>query len=335
MTGGFFQIDANAWSRVVHAGLNASVVYLVLACGTGRDNRTTNWSVNAVEKYTGIGRTMAKRAIDALLELGVISRREGTRPAYRIEPLAPVNRAQCGIETEGREPDWIWLPNALVTGAADEVPPVERVRRLQNVKVLELLIALYDIQDLAENGGIWWCYIRAHYERAEITQRGIWNIWGFKRLQDTTWLGSPVLAPFEKMCSADSKREQVTKPFWESWNALRRLGLIECVPHLVEGDNDEAALIYPCPAQGNDGTAGEHELGALARNCARKMLGQWMEHWIDAYDIVVPVPDSYPAVELVGVFRLRYRPHTRKTAAWFAKSKSDDWRARFIEAAGD
>jgi hypothetical protein len=48
-------------------GLNPAVAYLVLARGSGADNRTTAWSVNAIEGYTGIGRPRAKKAIDALM----------------------------------------------------------------------------------------------------------------------------------------------------------------------------------------------------------------------------------------------------------------------------
>ena len=64
--GGFFAVDRRAWEKVCDLGLNPMVAYLVLARGTGADQRTTAWSVNAVEAYTGIGRPRAKGAIDAL-----------------------------------------------------------------------------------------------------------------------------------------------------------------------------------------------------------------------------------------------------------------------------
>ena len=41
---GFFAIDRRAWARVCALGLNAAVAYLVVACGTGGDNRTTSLS---------------------------------------------------------------------------------------------------------------------------------------------------------------------------------------------------------------------------------------------------------------------------------------------------
>jgi len=39
-------------------------------------------------------------------------------------------------------------------------------------------------------------------------------------------------------------------------------------------------------------------------------------------------------VQLVGIARLRYRPHTKATAAWFAKKQEwDGWRERYRELA--
>jgi len=42
-TKGFFAVDRRAWARVCALGLNPAVAYLVVACGTGGDNRTTKW----------------------------------------------------------------------------------------------------------------------------------------------------------------------------------------------------------------------------------------------------------------------------------------------------
>ena len=51
---GFFRVDRRAWAKVCELGMNPAVAYLVLACGTGKDHRGTSWSVQAVQKYTGI-----------------------------------------------------------------------------------------------------------------------------------------------------------------------------------------------------------------------------------------------------------------------------------------
>ena len=109
-TGNFFAVDRSAWAAVCGKGMNPATAYLVLACFSGRDNRTTSASVNAVEQYTGIARGRARQAIDALISIGrVRQRRGGTRPQYAIDPY-----------TAKSDTDWIWLPNALVTGVAQE-----------------------------------------------------------------------------------------------------------------------------------------------------------------------------------------------------------------------
>ena len=63
----FFAVDKRSWVAACDLGMQAAVAYLVLATGTGRDNRTS-WSTNAIERCTGIGRKRAKAAIGKLTE---------------------------------------------------------------------------------------------------------------------------------------------------------------------------------------------------------------------------------------------------------------------------
>jgi hypothetical protein len=78
--GGFFAVDRRAWARVCRLGMNSAVAYLVLARGTGGDNRTTKWSTNAIERYTGISRSRAAKAIaDLEQDKAVVRDPAGTR----------------------------------------------------------------------------------------------------------------------------------------------------------------------------------------------------------------------------------------------------------------
>jgi hypothetical protein len=52
------------------------------------------------------------------------------------------------------DPEWIWLPNAFVTGATAETPPLELLRQSQDVMALRLAIDLYFSQNLREDSGI-------------------------------------------------------------------------------------------------------------------------------------------------------------------------------------
>jgi hypothetical protein len=84
---GFFSIDRGAFRCAAAGGLNAALAYLIMARGTGRDNRTTQWSVNAIEKYTGISRPNAAKAVKDLLDRGIwIKTRDGKHPIYEAVP---------------------------------------------------------------------------------------------------------------------------------------------------------------------------------------------------------------------------------------------------------
>jgi hypothetical protein len=87
---GFFSIDRGAFRCAAVGGLNSAIACLVMARGTGPDNRTTQWSVNAIEKYTGISRPNAKKAVQDLLDRGIWKKtREGNHPSYEAVPGRP------------------------------------------------------------------------------------------------------------------------------------------------------------------------------------------------------------------------------------------------------
>lgn len=91
--GGFFQIDSRSWAHVTKLNMNSAVAYLVLARGTGPDNRTTCWSVHSIETYTGISRGRAIRAIKTLLNDGAVKLIQGgTRPKYELLPWVELNK---------------------------------------------------------------------------------------------------------------------------------------------------------------------------------------------------------------------------------------------------
>lgn len=87
MTGDFFIVDRRNWADVCRLGMNPAVSYLVLARGSQRDNRHSNWSVNAIKKYAGISFARGKQALDALrANLFIQQTKTGTLPQYAILP---------------------------------------------------------------------------------------------------------------------------------------------------------------------------------------------------------------------------------------------------------
>jgi hypothetical protein len=87
VSGGFFAIDRGAFRCAAVGGLNAAIAHLVMARGTGRDNRTTQWSVHSIEQRTGISRPNAKKAVKDLLDRGIWQKiRDGQHPIYEAVP---------------------------------------------------------------------------------------------------------------------------------------------------------------------------------------------------------------------------------------------------------
>jgi hypothetical protein len=89
-------------------------------------------------------------------------------------------------------------------------------------------------------------------------------------------------------------------------------------------------IIHPY-AIGN-GEADERELAATAKRAAEALLTPGQIEWAQKYELHL-LPASVhrpPNVQLVGIARLRYRPHTKATAACGAKkSEWASWTERF------
>jgi hypothetical protein len=358
--GDFFAVDRRCWGDACGQGLNAAVAYLVLARGTDRDNRTTAWSVHAIEKYTGLGRRNAQRAIDVLCNARLVQREGHTglpkyvlRRWHELHPRRRLTRTQqtlydsieAGTNLSPREQarardvvamgwlferpsgvfrvvdEWeeherIWLPNALVTGAAKEVPPVERLRQTQDVMTLRLLIDLYYAQDLHEDLGISRDVVVEKYERKKICERGEYTIWGFAAKGLSRFFNEfhkRQLTTHESDGGAKSSDD-----FFGRFRCLVDLGLVELVPHLIESDSPDAEIIHAYGVGGTDEV--EDRLGDAVRHVADSMLTDEQAERAnqEGFSYFAPIKRHIRKIEMIGVARLRYRPHTSKTAAWWA-----------------
>ena len=387
--GGFFAVDRRTWHFVCDLGMNAAVAYLVMARGTGGDNRTTKWSRNAVEDRTGISRSRAQDAINKLLKEGCLFLDPASKPSYPKYRIVPaheikgcdgffpampsdehervhaalgsewisvpyaasaknlekwgsrnphgiaVNLVESGHATKGdflkfrairfdveaaTRPDWIWIPNALVDGAAAEGAPVELVRQTNDVLALCLLVNLYGSQILDENGGIHFRMIRQLYERHEIGKQGEWVVWGFTA---GVWQVFPN-APFAEKHFAGTpqsdERKRAMDRFWKCWGRLRDFGLVSFVAHLVHADTAEGEILHPVALAGN-GLSVEQELGEAARNAGTMLIteGQLARAKQKDVAMLAPVRRHIEGVQMLGIARLRYLPRTNRTLAFMAQ----------------
>ena len=338
-----------------------------MARGTGRDNARTQWSVNSIEKRTGIFRPNANKAVKDLLDRGIWKRtRDGKHPIYEAVPgnqipgapftageQAAIAVIRGGIPYELNptvealiargiaekrpqgpqfvlneaaitaltEPLLVWLPNALIDGAAGEVPPVELIRQTRSLPALRLLIELYAVQFLPNYGGVPRDLLKVVFDREKVGEQGTFVVWGFRanHMSSDRKLGTPFLTG---KTEANGRSDTAWKAsFWPAVDNLVDLGLVEKVGMLLDGDDDEAEIIHPYAMRG--GEAAERELAVAANRVAESMLTEGQVNWArkNGYHLV-PVRRHIANATMVEVFRLKYRPHTSATAAWYAEMQT-------------
>ena len=309
--GQLFLLDRKQWDEAVSLGLGQGITYLILARGTDKQQSITSWLAKAIEKHTGIGRKRAAKYIDEL------------KAKQLVKPSPKVNGWPRLALTITDEPEWVFLPNTIVDGAAGEVPPLERIRRRGSVEALKMLIDAYAMHDLANDDGLDWRLIRQSYTRSAITERGNWAIWGFNIKNSQAEWGCPLRRQFPKTTEGNDI-------FWKVFEILTDASLIEAHPYLVEGLHDGAELIFPLD---EEGTEIEQQLFHNANDAARVLLGEdtGIEHRLDDYEIMSPVSTDWPNAQVVGIYRLRYRPKTKATAFWYHKQL--EWE-RFADSFG-
>lgn len=312
--GEFFSVDRKGWEAATKLGLNPAVAYLVLARFTDRTNVFTSASVNAIEKHTGISRGRAQKAVEVLVMnnlVRLVSPQDAMRPRYEFIAAAKPGRKPKTPRVQ-KEPEVIWLPNEIVTGAAKELPPLERLRQVNDVLLVRLFVDLYRAQVLREDHGIDRRVLFAPYERTLEGEAAEFSVWSFANRGWTLFPSSDIMSPHK----TDGE-----KPWAKAWDRIRTLtalGLLEFVPHLYESDGPDAEALFPC-GRGNS-TSIEDQIGHAAHFAGKALLSKFLQKEVPPW--VVPVRMHLRNVQLIGIARLHYRPKTSLTAAWWAELRT-------------
>ena len=327
--GNFFHIDRRTWAALCDTDdVKLAVAYLAIAQGTWKGGRLSAWSAKSVETHTGMHSTRAKAKIETLIKKGFLRLTpESTRrsPRYEVLPFHEIRKCK---DTAA---ELIWLPNSIVQGtSAGEPAPLRLLRGRNEIWVLRLFIDLYDDQNLSAEGGISRFSFKQKYERQRLGQRGRHLIWGFT--PESTWVRNTGAAKVHYSRSTSTK--EAARYFFESLEVLTSLGLVYPVAHLVENDDDTCEIIHPFGIDDQAETM-EREIADAAQSAGAYMLGEELAN-IHTDKYLVPVFDSYPNTQLVGVYRLRYRPKTSLTADWMRRLKSAhrEWTPLYLKLAG-
>ena len=215
----------------------------------------------------------------------------------------------------------IWLPNTLIDGAAGEVPPIELIRQTRSLPALRLLVELYAAQFLPNFGGVPRELLKMFFERVKVGEQGPFVVWGF---QSKHMLAGPDLfrpfltGQFTKRDDGTQRDDGMDASFWPAVETLNELGLVERVGMLLDGDDNEAEIIHPYGMRG--GEPAERELALAAHYAALPLVTVGQRDWAaqQGYGWLIPVRRHIANATLIEVYRLKYRPHTAATAAWYA-----------------
>jgi hypothetical protein len=164
---------------------------------------------------------------------------------------------------------------------------------------------------------------------SEIGQQGIFNIWAFRRKNKTLYWTGPFTSHEHR------RKEGNNHPIWENVDQLEKNGLLTFVPHLWDHDSRQAEIVHPYGIDGIGGEQIEIDLGNAAHSAAEEMALECKVREAEEEDYIylAPVKNTLPNVQMIGVARLTYRPHTRRTGDWFRElnESASGWIRRYQE----
>jgi len=179
-----------------------------------------------------------------------------------------------------------------------------------------LFVAMYDSNDLANDGGVSRAVLWQKYNAKKEGQRGASTIWAFERQGiATVSTQSPLFTIYAAPGVTGEARETAEKEFWDGLSALEALKLVEFIPHLFESDKPEAELIHAYAL--DIGEHWEKQLAAAAHQAGFLCLSDGQQQWAIEHDrLLFPMPSHIDNLAVIGIARLKYRPRTKMTAAW-------------------
>lgn len=194
------------------------------------------------------------------------------------------------------------------------------MRQTGDVWALRLLVDLYSVHNLRDDGGISPARLRLKFERRVVGQFGVYTIWAFKpEHQRVTFNGELKVHKARPRATPESS-------FWTSHLLLEQTGLLSYIPHIWDndpttGDMAAAEILHPYGMAGYGGEAIEMEIGRAAHEAGRRMAyaEKVAAAEYDGFHYLCPIRSSIPNACMVGVARLRYRPHTSRTGAWMTR----------------
>lgn len=352
--GEFFVVDAPTFAKACDLGADAAAAYLALACGTGRNSRTSTWSREAIRKYTGLTWRKARETVDRLKAAGLVvelTPAGAQKPKFDLPPLerSPMpaamarlaERIRNGIQPTSkmdretarqgqalgwfaREGQGLWRFLEKPEGRAAFIPKtlVRRddgqpsiVERLRQARDPKALQLLVDLYALQDLAERDGLAFRKTFTRKSVQATSLHQLWRFEdESKATNWDG---LEHHIKGKDHDA--------FWPRMALLEDVGAIEWAYYLAEDGQPDAGLVYPVALVRNERViegALESVAGVWATLAAAVLhKGDDTEKFDDfadkaPFEFTLPVERHVREAALVGVLRMRNRAWTTNTSRW-------------------
>lgn len=233
-----------------------------------------------------------------------------------------------------------YLPNALVgdeLGKANgQSTVVDRIRLSRDAHALQLLVDLYGLQDLAENGGIARSALFKKFERTPLIATGSLQAWVFDGGSEwVSWVKE--LKHHRRKLTVEDEEAGISPGtnFFERMRILRDAGALEWVLYLAEDDQPDSTRIYPVAVLRHqqvvwseiESIVGGYAVRAACSICDDASESQAVE-WESELSFMPRLVADRMARQaaLVGVPRLRFRANT---------SNADRWRHDLMRDAND
>jgi GntR family transcriptional regulator len=143
-----------------------SPLYMQIARKLSDDVRNGRYQVDqalpserTLSEQLNVSRVTARKAIDQLVEQGLVVRRRGSGNyiAPRIEqPLSNLSSFSEQLQQRGYKPGSRWLKRAIVTASADEqmslgLSPNSKVARLERLRLADDVVMAYEVSVLPQS----------------------------------------------------------------------------------------------------------------------------------------------------------------------------------------
>ncbi|MGO4381315.1 GntR family transcriptional regulator [Pseudoduganella sp. RAF53_2] len=145
---------------------DSSPLYMQIARKLSDDVRNGRYQVDqalpserTLSEQLNVSRVTARKAIDQLVEQGLVVRRRGSGNyiAPRIEqPLSNLSSFSEQLQQRGYKPSSRWLKRAIVTASADEqmslgLSPNTKVARLERLRLADDVVMAYEVSVLLQS----------------------------------------------------------------------------------------------------------------------------------------------------------------------------------------